>query len=179
MVWIIALLCMGLTGLAGYRRGAICAVFSLLGVLAGLLLAGPLSPLASRLLPALGFQNPLWQFFIPAAIAFLAILGIFKIAGIKNTLLKQRDQFAKSLLDPRFFPGPVQIGVGLEEMKMIVHGLLLVHVLVAEPRIGIGRRPITAAHFQITAVFRVVRMTLDQFKEFPGAGQGGGCAKGL
>ena len=81
MVWIIALLCMGLTGLAGYRRGAICAVFSLLGVLAGLLLAGPLSPLASRLLPALGFQNPLWQFFIPAAIAFLAILGIFKIAG--------------------------------------------------------------------------------------------------
>ena len=43
MVWIIALLCMGLVGLAGCRRGPICAVFSLLGLLFGLLLARPLT----------------------------------------------------------------------------------------------------------------------------------------
>jgi hypothetical protein len=84
MIWIIALLCMGLTGLAGLRRGAICAAFTLLGLLAGLLLARPLSPLTSRLLPVLGFQNPLWQLFMPAAFAFLGVLVIFKIAG--NTL---------------------------------------------------------------------------------------------
>ena len=81
MVWIIALLCMGLIGLAGYRRGPICAAFSLLGLLFGLLLARPLSPLAGRLLPVLGLHHPLWQLFMPGVIAFLAVLIIFKIVG--------------------------------------------------------------------------------------------------
>jgi hypothetical protein len=81
MVWILALLCMGLTGMAGLRRGAICAAFSLLGLLAGLCLAGPLSPLAGHLLPVLGFQNPLWQLFVPEAIAFLGVVILFKILG--------------------------------------------------------------------------------------------------
>jgi len=35
MVWIIALLCMGLTGLAGYNRGPIRAAFTLLGLVFG------------------------------------------------------------------------------------------------------------------------------------------------
>jgi hypothetical protein len=81
MVWIIALLCMGLIGLAGYHRGPICAAFSLFGLLFGLLLARPLSPLAARLLPVLGLYHPLWQLFVPGAIAFLVVLGIFKIVG--------------------------------------------------------------------------------------------------
>jgi hypothetical protein len=81
MVWILALLCMGMTGLAGLRRGAICAAFTLLGMLAGLLLAQPLAPLAGHLLPVLGFQHPLWKLFVPPAIAFIGVLVIFKIAG--------------------------------------------------------------------------------------------------
>jgi hypothetical protein len=36
-------------------------------------------------------------------------------------LLKKPDEFAKPLLDPRFFPDPGQIGVSLKKMKMIVH----------------------------------------------------------
>ena len=81
MLLVIALLCLGLVGMAGYHRGPICAAFSLFGLLFGLLLARPLSPLAGRLLPILGLHHPLWQLFMPGAIAFLVVLGIFKIAG--------------------------------------------------------------------------------------------------
>ena len=72
---------MGLTGLAGYNRGPIRAAFSLLGLVFGLLLARPLSPLARLLLPVLGLQHPVWQLFVPPAIAFLAVLILFKIVG--------------------------------------------------------------------------------------------------
>jgi uncharacterized membrane protein required for colicin V production len=81
MVWILALLCLGLVGLAGYHRGPIRAAFSLLGLLAGVWLAQPLSPLASHLLPVLGFHDPIWQLFLPGVIAFLGVLVIFKIVG--------------------------------------------------------------------------------------------------
>jgi len=101
MIWIIALLCMGLTGLAGLRRGAICAAFTLLGLLAGLLLAGPLSPLVSHLLPVLGFQHPLWQLFMPSAVAFLGVLVIFKIAG--NTIHQKVSLHYKYHTDERVY----------------------------------------------------------------------------
>ena len=81
MVWIIALLCLGLIGLAGYYRGPICAAFSFFGLVFGLLLAKPLAPLAAHLLPLLGLQHPIWQLFVPEAIAFLVVLIIFKIVG--------------------------------------------------------------------------------------------------
>jgi hypothetical protein len=81
MVWIIALVCMGVVGLAGYWRGPICAAFSLLGLLFGLLLARPLSPLAAHLLPLLGLHHPLWQLFVPGALAFVGVLVIFKLVG--------------------------------------------------------------------------------------------------
>ena len=101
MVWIIALLCMGLAGLAGCRRGPICAVFSLLGLLFGLLLARPLSPLADRLLPILGLQHPLWQLFVPGVIAFLAVLLIFKIVG--SVLHGKMTRYFKYQKDERLY----------------------------------------------------------------------------
>ncbi len=85
--------------------------------------------------------------------------------GIEDALLKKLDEFAQPFRNARFRPGPVKVGVGFQNVKMIVHGLLLVHVLVAKPRVGIGLRPITTAHFQITTVFRIVRVPLDQLKQ--------------
>ncbi len=81
MVWLIAIVCLGLIGLAGYYSGPVRGGFSFVGLLFGLLLAGPLSPLARHLLPVLGLEHPLWQFFIPQALAFLMVLIIFIIAG--------------------------------------------------------------------------------------------------
>jgi hypothetical protein len=102
MVWIIALLCMGFAGLAGYSRGPIRGAFTLLGLLFGLLLARPLSPLANGLLPVLGLQHPAWQIFMPAVIAFAGVLIIFKIVG---NILHQRItlHFKYQEDDPLYF----------------------------------------------------------------------------
>jgi len=81
MVWLIAFGCLGFVGLSGYYAGPIRAGFSLLGLFFGAVLAGPLSPLTKHLLPMLGLEHPLWQFFIPQALAFLIVLIIFIIAG--------------------------------------------------------------------------------------------------
>jgi hypothetical protein len=81
MVWFIALLCLGLVGVTGYYTGPVRAGFSFLGLVLGALLAGPLSPLTRHLLPLFGLKHPAWGLFVPQAIAFLAVLIIFKIAG--------------------------------------------------------------------------------------------------
>ena len=46
-----------------------------------MVLAKPLSPLTRHLLPLVGLEHPLWQFFIPQAFAFLIVVIIFIIAG--------------------------------------------------------------------------------------------------
>ena len=81
MVWLIAFACLGLVGTTGYYSGPIRTGFSLVGLFFGVALAGPLSPLTKHLLPLLGLAHPLWQLFVPQALAFLIVLIIFMIAG--------------------------------------------------------------------------------------------------
>lgn len=81
MVWLIAFVCLALLGVSGYYAGPIRAGFSLVGLFFGMILAGPLSPLTRHLLPMLGLEHPIWQFFIPQAMAFLIVVIIFIIAG--------------------------------------------------------------------------------------------------
>ncbi len=81
MVWLLALLCLGIVGAAGFYQGPIRAGFSFLGLIFGTMLAGPLSPLTQHLLPLLSLHHPVWDFFAPQILAFLIVLTIFKIAG--------------------------------------------------------------------------------------------------
>jgi hypothetical protein len=81
MVWIIAFLCLGVAGAAGYKQGPIRGAFTFFGLLFGTFLAGPLSPLTKRLLPLVGLHHPAWNIFAPQILAFLIVLIIFKIAG--------------------------------------------------------------------------------------------------
>ena len=91
---------------------------------------------------------------------------------------KNPDQLAQASGHARFRPDAIQIRVGLQNVQVIVHGLLLVHVLVAQARLGAGLRPVAVADLDVAAEFRVVRVALDQFKQFLRAGQRGGRAKG-
>ena len=81
MVWIIAFLCLGLAGAAGFHFGPVRAAFSFFGLVFGAVLAAPLSPLTARLLPLVGLRHPVWQTFMPQAVAFLIVLFIFKLFG--------------------------------------------------------------------------------------------------
>jgi hypothetical protein len=81
MVWMIALVCLGLAGVAGKIAGPVRAAFSFVGLVLAMLLVGPLSPLTRHLLPLLGLKHPVWAIFVPQLIAFAVVLIIFKIAG--------------------------------------------------------------------------------------------------
>src|SRR5208282_5182769 len=71
MVWIIALACLGLLAVVGYYQGPIRTLFSLFGLLFGIVLCGPLKPLTKPLLPLFGLHHPMWSLFVPQLIAFI------------------------------------------------------------------------------------------------------------
>jgi hypothetical protein len=81
MVWLFALVCMGLVGMTGYYQGPVRGAFCLFGLVFGAALSGLLSPLTKHLLPLVGLVHPVWGIFVPQAIAFVLIMIIFMIAG--------------------------------------------------------------------------------------------------
>lgn len=81
MLWIIAVVFIGVAALAGGYRGPVCAAFSFVGLIFGIILAGPLSPLTRHLLPLLGLHHAVWNLFVPGALALVLVLIIFKIVG--------------------------------------------------------------------------------------------------
>lgn len=101
MLWIIALLCLGIVGAIGYYQGPIRVACSLLGLIFGSLLAVPLSPLTKKILPIFGVQHPAWDLFLPALIAFLIVLIAFKILG--NVLHRKLSIFYKYKKDDKSY----------------------------------------------------------------------------
>jgi hypothetical protein len=101
MIWIIAFLCLGSVGIVGYYQGPVRVAFSLVGLIFGVALAGPLSPLMRHLLPVVGLKHPGWQLFFPNVLAFLLVLVLFKIAG--NVVHHKIAIFYKYQKDERLF----------------------------------------------------------------------------
>ncbi|MBI3850735.1 MAG: CvpA family protein [Verrucomicrobia bacterium] len=81
-IWILALLLLGALGAVGFHQGAIRVAFSLVGLLLGTMLAGPLARLLKPIFPLVGLKNPLWAWLLSPFIIFLVVLIIFKIAGM-------------------------------------------------------------------------------------------------
>src|SRR5579862_4675180 len=81
MVWIIALICLGLAGVVGSYAGPVRAAFTFVGLVMASLLSGPLSPLTKHLLPLISLNHPVWGIFMPQFIAFVVVFIIFKVAG--------------------------------------------------------------------------------------------------
>src|SRR5690349_7262838 len=81
-IWILALLLLAALALVGFYQGAIRVAFSLVGLILGALLAGPLSPLIKPIFPIIGLKNPIWAWLLSPFIIFLAILIVFKIAAM-------------------------------------------------------------------------------------------------
>ncbi|HXT11477.1 MAG TPA: CvpA family protein [Candidatus Angelobacter sp.] len=79
--WLLALLLLAALGALGFRQGVVRVLLSFFGIVIGALLAAPLGHLIKPLLSMAGLKHPVWQMFLPACVAFLIILTIFKIAG--------------------------------------------------------------------------------------------------
>ena len=80
-IWLLAVLLLAALAALGYRQGVVRVLLSFFGILFGGLLAGPLGHLIKPLLVAAGMTHPVYLAFLPAAIGFLLVLTIFKIAG--------------------------------------------------------------------------------------------------
>jgi len=81
MFWLLALVLLASVAGMGYRQGAVRAAFSLIGILLGVLLAGPLGKLIKPLLVALGVKNPTLAWLLAPLVIFLLISIMFKVAA--------------------------------------------------------------------------------------------------
>jgi uncharacterized membrane protein required for colicin V production len=79
--WLLALVLLASLAGIGYRQGAIRMAFSLVGILLGVLLAGPVGKLIKPLIVGLGVQNPVLAGVLAPLIIFLVFSIISKVAG--------------------------------------------------------------------------------------------------
>jgi hypothetical protein len=79
--WLLALVLLASLAGLGYQQGAIRVAFSLVGIVIGALLAGPLGRLLKPLLVALGVKNPVLAWVIAPLIVFVIISIAFKVAA--------------------------------------------------------------------------------------------------
>lgn len=82
-IWFLAVLCLGLLALAGWRQGGILASFMLGGTVLGALLAAPVGHLFHPILPHVGASDPLVAWALAPVCGFLLVTIIFTSSGIK------------------------------------------------------------------------------------------------
>ena len=82
IIWLIALVLLGLLALIGYFQGAIRVGISLLGLFFAAALAVPLSPVIKPILPVFGLKHPIWVQILPPLVIFLLVMIIFKIVAL-------------------------------------------------------------------------------------------------
>jgi hypothetical protein len=92
-IWILAILCMALAALAGWRQGAIRAAISFVGIFLAALLAVPVGKLFALVLPFLGVTNPITLWAVAPICGFVLVLSLIKI-GAQN-VHKKVEMFYK------------------------------------------------------------------------------------
>lgn len=132
LIWMLAISLFLVVGALGYLQGALRLVVSLVGMFLGLVLAFPLAPLLSKLIPTVGIKHPVWSIVWPPIWAFLLVFLIFTglsflVQRKVNLYFKyQADDFARlrwDRLNRRLGAclGMVMSGVWLFVIGLIVH----------------------------------------------------------
>jgi len=80
-IWILAMVVMISTALAGWRLGAIRAAISFVGILFAALLAVPVGKMFHPLLPHLGAGNPIMAWALAPVAGFILVSIVFKVIG--------------------------------------------------------------------------------------------------
>ncbi len=80
-IWLLALLLLASLAGLGYRQGAVRVAFSLVGILFGWLIAGPVGHLLRPVLGLVGMKNPLLAWMVGPLIVFILISIAFKVAA--------------------------------------------------------------------------------------------------
>ena len=80
-IWILVLLLFGLLGALGFYQGAIRGLVALCGVILGVALAMPLSPLVAPVFPLAGMTHQLWLWVLPPVLVFVLFLIVSTIVA--------------------------------------------------------------------------------------------------
>ncbi|MCF7669951.1 MAG: CvpA family protein [Verrucomicrobia bacterium] len=81
IVWILAIVLIGLAATSGRFEGAIRATCSMLGFILGLFLAFPIGSLIRPIFSAAGMENPVWLWMLPPVVAFVLIVILSVVGG--------------------------------------------------------------------------------------------------
>jgi hypothetical protein len=93
ILWVLALLFVGVVALVGYYQGGVRAAFSLVGLLIAISLAQPLGGVIKPLVAMTGLKAPIALSFVAPAVAFIIVLAIFK--GVAFAIHRQLDTYYK------------------------------------------------------------------------------------
>src|SRR5436305_9845534 len=80
-IWLLTIVLLASLAALGLRQGAVRVAFSLVGILLGAFLAGPLGNLIKPVLRAVGLHNPTLVWILAPLIIFVLISVIFKVAA--------------------------------------------------------------------------------------------------
>ena len=93
ILWLLALVSVGVVALVGYYQGAVRAAFSLVGLLVAVSVAQPLGNLIRPLVEMTGLKQPIVLSFVAPLVAFILIMAVFK--AIAYTIHHKLDNFYK------------------------------------------------------------------------------------
>jgi hypothetical protein len=79
ILWVLAVLFVGVVALVGYYQGGVRAAFSLMGLLIAISVAQPLGGVLKPLVAMTGLKQPIVLSFVGPAVAFILVLAVFKI----------------------------------------------------------------------------------------------------
>jgi len=82
IIWLSAVVLLGLLAAIGYYSGAIRVAVSLIGLFVAALLAMPLSPMLKPILPLVKLKHPIWELFVPPLAIFILVMIVFKIIAL-------------------------------------------------------------------------------------------------
>ncbi len=99
IIWLTALVLLGLLALVGYYQGVIRVAVSLLGLFVAAALAMPISPILKPLLPLVSLKHPIWSAFVPPLVVFILVMIAFKVVG--HVIHRKVDVFYKYKKDDK------------------------------------------------------------------------------
>lgn len=83
LIWLLAIVLIASLAGLGYRQGVIRVAFSLVGILVGWLLAGPIGNLIKKPLVMIGLSNPVLVWLLAPFIIFVLVSALFKIGALQ------------------------------------------------------------------------------------------------
>lgn len=96
-IWILAIGLFVLLAVLGYLQGVIRLGVSLIGLMLGVVLAGPLTPLIKPLMPRLGVKSYIWEAALPPVMVLLLVYLVF--IGISFLVHRKVELFYKYRAD--------------------------------------------------------------------------------